>query len=113
MIMLKKLIPAKYPKLKRAFANSGMKAQSTIDAITACKKAGCPAVLLPNTVVIEMQATRMETISNKANRTLSPKAINRLEAFIATAILDPTGYETLARPTNREIRPELRRTQLR
>src|SRR5690348_12257469 len=77
-------MPAKYPKLKRAVANSGMKAQRTIVTATACQKAGFPGVLPWSTTVIDKQVMTTRMASSE---TCHPSMAARLNCgvFIVVA----------------------------
>src|SRR5689334_20480608 len=78
-------MPAKYPKLKRALANSGTNAQSTIVTATACQKSGCPGVLLWSTTVIDRQVMRMRTTSSGICHASPPAMPDWLGIFMAVA----------------------------
>src|SRR5689334_2018699 len=78
-------MPATYPKLKRARANSGMKAHRTIVTATACQNSGCPGVLLWSTTVIEKHVMTTRTASNGICQASPARTLVWLGVFMAVA----------------------------
>src|ERR1700726_3496146 len=79
-------MPAKYPKLKRARANSGMKAHRTIVSATACQNSGWPGMLLWSTTVIEKQVTTTRETSNGICQASLASTLDWLGVFMARAL---------------------------